>query len=249
MLKREPVYEMQEQVLDTKTLVNALAHPLQGRIFRGELAEVRSDRQVSVSGVELNAKHIIFAAGAGNESALKLCNVSGRHTQRRPLRQIMVKPMTQAIYGHGTSGGVKPRVTITSHPIGPGEFVWYLGGNIAEESAKLSEADALDFAKKEMSAIFPNVDWTKKEWATYSIDRAEPFDEGGRLPAGAFIQPRGINLFVWPTKMTLVPELSDQILAWVGAQHISPSLDFIAPPLPSAVIGQYPWEVAEWQKP
>ena len=249
ILKREPVYEMQEQVLDTQSLVEALARNLQGRIFRGELTDVHADGNVSVSGITMHAKRIVFAAGAGNEIALRFCQIAGRHTQRRPLRQFMVKPMSHALYGHGTSGGVKPRVTITSHPIGTGRYVWYLGGNIAEVSANMSETEALKFAQKEMSAIFPDVDWAEKEWASLAIDRAEPFDANGRLPAGAYIHPHGNNLFVWPTKMTLVPELSDQILDWVRRENISPSPETRAPTLPVPAVGEFPWNGAKWLKP
>lgn len=249
ILKREPVFEMQEQVLDAKSLVEALAKNLSGRIFHGELTEVKSDGQVSVSGIAMQAKHMIFAAGAGNEFALNLCNVTGRHTQRRPLRQFMVKTLSNALYGHGTSVGVKPRVTITSHPIGAGEYVWYLGGNIAESSVGMPENEALDFARSEMSAIFPDIDWRRKEWASFTIDRAEPFDESGRLPAGACIQAHGSNLFAWPTKMTLVPELSDQILEWIRVQELLPSAETETPALPVPIVGQYPWEGATWQKP
>ena len=248
MLKRGPVYELQEQVLNTKSLVTALANNLRGRIFRGDLAQIGDDGSMRVSGVAMSAKLVIFAAGAGNEFALTLMNAKGRLTQRRPLRQIMVKPMKQPIYGHGASDGVKPRVTITSHPTGAGEYVWYLGGNIAEATVGMSETETLNFARQEMSDIFPHVNWTEMEWATHVIDRAEAFDDAGRLPAGAYIYPRGNNLFAWPTKMTLVPELSDQILIWVAAQNISPSADTETPALPIPAIGKYPWEDATWRK-
>ena len=248
ILKREPVYEMQEQVLDTRSLVEALTRNLHGRVFRGELSEILNDGSVVVDGITMRGKRVIFAAGAGNEFALRLCNVTGRHTQCRPLRQFMVKAMPHAIYGHGTSGGVKPRVTITSHPIGVGEYVWYLGGNIAEASVGMPETEALIFARSEMSAIFPDVEWEQKEWASFAIDRAEPFDESGRLPSGACIQAHGNNLFAWPTKMTLAPELSDQILEWIRAQAISPSPETKTPALPVPTVGQYPWEGAAWRK-
>ena len=248
ILPREPVYEMQEKVLDSKSLVAALAENLQGRIFGGTPSAFLPDGRVMVSGIALQASAIIFAAGAGNETALTLLNVAGRKTQRRPLRQIMVKPLTQSLFGHGTSGGIKPRVTVTSHPIGEGEYVWYLGGNIAEVAAGLSEADALAFAKKEMAAIFPSVNWDQKRWATYAIDRAEPFDEDARLPAGAYVLPCGNGLVAWPTKMTLVPELSDKILGWIAARKIAPSPESAAPDLPPVEVGHYPWDVAEWHQ-
>ena len=248
VLTREPVFEMHEQVLDTKSLVIALAEDLQGRTFCGELSAISADGQLTVSGFNLRAQAAIFTAGAGNEDVFTLLGVQGIHTQRRPLRQIMVKPMPEALFGHGTSGGIKPRVTITSHPIGANEYVWYLGGNVAEVGAGLSEADALAFAKKEMSAIFPTVNWDQKLWATFAIDRAEPFDEEGKLPAGAYVQSRGNCLIAWPTKMTLVPDLSDRILDWVMQRKLSPSPETAKPALPDAEIGRYPWEIVTWRR-
>ena len=247
VLTREPVFEMHEQVLETKSLVIALAENLRGRIFCGELTAISADGELTVSDFNLRAQAAIFTAGAGNENVFTQLGVKGIHTQRRPLRQIMVKPMPQAIFGHGTSGGIKPRVTITSHPVGENEYVWYLGGNVAEVGAGLSETDALAFAKKEMAEIFPGINWDHKLWATFAIDRAEPFDEGGKLPAGAYVRSHGNCLISWPTKMTLVPDLSDKILDWVVKRKLVPSPETAKPSLPVAEIGRYPWESVAWR--
>jgi hypothetical protein len=202
---------------------------------------------VVVSGISLQAKIIIFTAGTGNEEALRLLNVKEQHTQRRPLRQIMVKPMPYALYGHGIVGQPKPRVTVTSHPLGNGHYVWYLGGNLAEEGAKLTEAEALHFAKKEMQDIFPHLDWEQKEWASWCGDRAEPFDASGRLPPGPCIQQRGKILIAWPTKLTFVPALSDRIFDRLQEIGVMPTPKTAPPDLPETEIGPYPWEEAAWQ--
>jgi glycine/D-amino acid oxidase-like deaminating enzyme len=235
---RGPVYEMQEKVLETKSLVAALAKTLQGRIFKGEATVFNN--QVTVNGAALTAKAIIFTAGAGNEAL-------SQKTQRRPLRQVMVKPMPEALYGHGIVGKPKPRVTITSHPDGKGSFIWYLGGNISEEGATLTEAETLAFAKKELQDIFPAIDWSQKEWATWHGERAEAFDPSGHLPAGPHIDVQGNTLIAWPTKMTFAPALADQIVGWLSQNNITPSVETPPPPLPAAEIGLYPWENATWQ--
>ena len=35
------------------------------------------------------------------------------------------------LYAHCLGGGPKPRITVTSHPAADGQWVWYLGGDIA----------------------------------------------------------------------------------------------------------------------
>jgi len=247
-LKRGPVYEMREKVLETKSLIAALTKNLQGRIFKGEAQELQPDGQVVVSGIPLRAQAIVFTAGAGNETALGLLRVRERHTQRRPLRQIMVKPMEDALYGHGIAGQPKPRVTVTSHPLRDNEYVWYLGGGVAEEGAKLPEAAALAFAKKEMQGIFPQLDWERKEWASLCVDRAEPFDAEGNLPPGPHIQQRGKILLAWPTKMTFVPALADAVFQRLQQNGVAPSSPTAPPALPEAETGLYPWETAAWQR-
>ncbi len=248
VLRRGPVYEMQEKVLEVKSLIAALAKNLQGRILKGAPQEILPDGQVAVAGIALQAQVIIFTAGTGNEMALKMLRVPELLTQRRPLRQIMVRPMPQALYGHGIVGAPKPRVTVTSHPDGTGGYVWYLGGNIAEQSAPLSKDEALHFAKKEMQEIFPAIDWSQKEWASWYGDRAEPLDSEGRLPSGPCIQQRGKVLIAWPAKLTFVPALADNIFSWLKKSGIQPSPVTPPPDLPAADIGLYPWEEASWQR-
>ncbi len=248
ILKRGPIYEMQEKVLDIKSLVSSLTEDLQGRTLKGEAEEILPDGQVVIGGQKFQAQAIIFTAGAGNEMALKLLNIKEQHTQRRPLRQIMVKPMPQALYGHGIVGKPKPRVTITSHPDNTGSYIWYLGGNIAEEGAKMTEAEAFSFAKKEMQEIFPDMDWDNKEWASWQGDRAEAFDSAGHLPTGPCIQQRGKILLAWPTKLTFVPALADSVFEWLQKSQIKPSPETTPPSLPAVEIGSYPWEEATWQR-
>lgn len=243
-----PVYEMQEKVLETKSLVTALVKNLQGRILKGEAAEISPDGQVTIDGNKIQTKAIIFTAGAGNETALRQLNIQTQRTQRRPLRQVMVKPMPQALYGHGIVGKPKPRVTITSHPDGKGSYIWYLGGNIAEAGAKLSEAKSIAFAKKEMKDIFPHIDWENKEWATWYGERAEAFDESGHMPASPRLYSSGKILFSWPTKMTFVPALADDVMRWIAENKITPTNETPPPVLPAAEIGPYPWEIATWVK-
>ncbi len=265
-LRRGPVYEMQECVLDVKSLITALAGLLDGRIFKGEPTALSADGRVTTGEKAFRAKMIIFAGGAGNETALKLLGVGARRTQRRPLRQIMVRPMPQALFGHGIAAGPKPRVTITSHPAHAGgtshpahaggtshpdgaeHYIWYLGGNIAERGAKMTNDDAIAFAQREMCAIFPTIDWRGKEWASHAVDRAEAFSDGAELAAGPRLQKYGNVLLVWPTKLTFAPSMADLVLAQLEKDDISPSSGTAAHDLPPVAMGRYPWEDAQWRK-
>ncbi|MDE2336788.1 MAG: FAD-dependent oxidoreductase [Alphaproteobacteria bacterium] len=248
VLKRDPVYEMQECVLDVKSLVAALAGNLEGRIFKGEATALSSGGRVTIGGKPFSAKTVIFAAGAGNETALKLLGADARRAQRRPLRQIMVRPMRQALYGHGITGEPKPRVTVTSHPDGTGNYIWYLGGNVAERGAKMTEDEALAFVKNEMRDIFPDIDWNDKQWASHAVDRAEAFSDGTQLAAGPQIQRYGSVLVAWPTKLTFAPLLADLVLAHVEENGRAPTPAAPPPDLPAVVIGAYPWEDATWRR-
>jgi hypothetical protein len=243
---RGPVYSLPEKVLDVRSLILALSRDLTGRIVEGEITDLMPNGDVRVSGQSLRAKYIVFAAGTGNERALEMLKINERLTQRRPLRQIMVRPLPYALFAHGIADYGLPRITVTSYSIGPCQYVWYLGGAVAEQAANLDAAAALRFAQQELKQIFPQIDWDDKEWASWYGDRAEAFNAKGELPAGPSVCQQGRVLLAWPAKLTLVPALSDSVL-----EHfldIAPSAKSPPPPLPSAGIGSYPWELASWHK-
>ena len=59
---------------------------------------------------------------------------------------------------------------------------------------------------------------------------------------------RGRILLAWPTKLTFAPALSDRVFDWLKDKDIRPVAKSDPPPLPSADIASYPWEVAKWKK-
>jgi glycine/D-amino acid oxidase-like deaminating enzyme len=241
------VYELPEKVLDVKSLVQSLARESGDTIFTGKVQEIFLDGRIRVSETLMQAQVIIFAAGTGNELPFEELGIQ-KMTQRRPLRQIMVKPLAHAIYGHGIADQPKPRVTITSHPLAGGEYVWYLGGDIAEKGVRMNHGEALQFAFKEMKTMFPLIDWNTKEWASWEGDRAEPFDQKNRLPAGPYVYERDALLVAWPAKLTFAPLLADNVLELLRSKGIKPQNTTGVPPLPRAEIGDYPWETVTWQK-
>lgn len=243
-----PVYELPEKVIDAKSLLAALTQHLKGRVLQGTVSELLPDGQAAVSGEALQAQLIVFAAGAGNEDALKLMRIKEQITQRRPLRQVMVKSLPYALYGHGITVSPKPRITITSYPVDYGEYIWYLGGSLAEQGAAMTGDETIAFAKKELAEIFPDVDWHEKEWATWMCDRAEPFSAKGDLPPGPALHQRGRVLLAWPSKLTFAPALADAVFDWMKDKDIRPAAKDAPPDFPPSPVAAFPWEEAEWKK-
>lgn len=248
-----PVYALPEKVLDAKSLIHAFMRHLTGRVFKGDVTEVMPDGQIAISGQVFSAQAVIFTAGLGNEEAFKMLNIKKQHSQQRPLRQVMVRPLPHALFGHGIVANPKPRTTITAHEmynddpaLSGTQYVWYLGGNIAEEGAKMDDAAAIAFAKSEMSDMFPDINWDEKEWATWHGVRAEPFSDDGHLPPGPHIEQRGKILVAWPVKMTFAPLLGDRISAFLIEKDIKPAVKTAPPDLPRADIANLPWEGATW---
>jgi glycine/D-amino acid oxidase-like deaminating enzyme len=245
---RGPVYSLPEKVLDVRSLVTALAGNLKGRLFRGRLDRLSANGEVVVSGEELRAQFIVFTAGVGNETALAALGSKGERAQRRPLRQVMVRPLQSALFGHGIGLGNIPRVTVTSHHGPSGELVWYLGGAVAEQGAAMDEVPALQHARRELRQIFPALAWDDMEWATWHGDRAEPFDAHGSLPPGPHVEQQERAIIGWPTKLTFAPALADRVRDLLRKSSAQRSPRSEPPPLPVAEIGRYPWETAQWRK-
>lgn len=242
-----PVYELPEKVVDTKSLLQALIKPLGGRLFKGEATRLAPDASLTVAGKPVRAQAVISAAGIGNETTLKLLGEKGTLTQRRPVHQIMVKTLPEALYGHVlAAGSERPRATVTSHPAAGGGYVWYLGGAVAEKSVGHDAAWAITFACEEMQKLFPHIDWKTKDWATCAVDRGES-ENGGKLPNGPHVHTCGKVLIAWPAKLTFAPALSDRVEAWLKDSGISPLPGLALPDLPPAEIGAYPWETAQWR--
>ncbi len=248
-----PVYRLPEVVMDAKSLTVALAKPLAGRILRGAVAGVLPDGQVAFShdgrDIAVQAQLVVSTAGLGNEEVLKLLKVGKTLTQRRPLRQIMVRALDEPLFGHGIVGSPKPRLTVTAARDGAsGGYVWYLGGALAENAASLDDGAAIELAAKELADVFPHIDWSQKEFATWYGERAEPANPDGQLPAGPTVQQRGRVVIAWPTKLTFAPLLADQVQAVVQRHAIKPYYPLPALDWPQAQAGAPPWEDCQWHR-
>lgn len=244
-----PVFVLPEKVVDVASLVEVLSTPHILSIREGSVESLSQDGYVVVSGVKISTRAVICAAGLGNEELLTLMNVGDNATQRRPLRQFMVKTMPFPLYGHGITASYRPRVTVTSYPLSSGGYLWYLGGGLADDTISLKDDEAISFAKKEMMSIFDHLNWDAQHWSTWYGVRAEARSQNGRLPSGPVVQEYGNAMFVWPTKLTLAPLLGDYVLARLAAKGIEPRnfrqrAASVNLPLPRLAV--CPWDRAAW---
>ena len=244
------VYRLEEPVLATKTVLNALRGS--ETHFSTSVQLVREGERVTEvrlsdgAQVNIRPRASVFTSGEGNEwFAEQLGFEKSKVAQRRPLRMFLARGLPHRLFAHCLVPEPKPRITVTTHPL-EGEHVWYLGGNIAEKAVGMSKADSLRWARREMTDIFPWLDWKKVRWAIHDVDRAEPA-ANKLLPGGPTLTTVGNAALAWPTKLALAPALTLQVLRWLEQQKISPSGKGTTLPLPVAEPARYPWEeVREW---
>jgi glycerol-3-phosphate dehydrogenase len=256
------VYRLKEVVVDTLSLVEALFKPLKDSSLKGEVKNFTYDdnkiNQVLLSvgeqQVTLESSFYVFTAGTGNEELRDKLNLTEKvKTQRRPLKQILVSPAPFDLFAHCITTDPRPRATITTHYKSDGTRVWYMGGLVGVYGVDKSDEEALKFAKKEITSLFPNVDWSKAEWAVLPVDRAEPKVESGFLPDGPqSAEVLGNGLFLWPTKMTFAPAVGAEAEKWLKSKEITLKNGNEAkilenyPDLPRAVLGENPWDSVNW---
>ena len=217
---RGQVYQLDEPVLDTSTLIRALAEPQRSAISHCDFATLNFEKKNEA--IELNwqdngqqfgviAKQLVLCAGEGNEDLLSKLGKNEPRMQRRPLNMLMLRGMAEPLFAHCLGSGTVPRITITSHLDEKG-WVWYLGGQLAEEGVQRSDQEQIKVAKQEMQTLLPWLDYSHCEWATLRVNRAEPLQPGVKRPDSAFVQHQKNITTVWPTKLALSPLAADMVL-------------------------------------
>lgn len=242
------VYRLAELVVDVPSLIERLAELAQDGLLAaqsiepliedGEMIGLRIDDR------EIHAQRIVFSAGAGNAELLASAGISVPAQQLRPLHMVMVKgPTLKPLYAHCLGGGPKPRITVTTHPAANGEWVWYLGGDIAEaEGVAREPAEQIAVARKELGNLLPWIDLSQAQWATLRVNRAEPAQSGLVRPDNAFVADQGRLLVGWPTKLALAPDFSDRVLMALEQDGIQPGNPPALPPLPRPPLAKTAWE-------
>jgi glycerol-3-phosphate dehydrogenase len=230
------VYALDEMVIDVASLVRELVKENQDAVYKIEpLAEdgVMLDAvgnlesaTVYMAGkpLHITAQHFVFAAGAGNEVILKKLKTKEVAMQRRPLHMVLAKmPFDHKLYAHCLGFGPRPRITITSHPTQDGKIVWYLGGQLAEDGVGRDRDQQIKAAREELNSLFPWLDFVAAEFATFTIDRAEPLQKSGLKPETSYTKVIGNMTIAWPTKLALAPKLAAEISDYFTSKKLQPA--------------------------
>jgi glycerol-3-phosphate dehydrogenase len=230
------VYTLDETIIDMPMLLRELMIPHQDVIFKidpmdeKQLELDENDRLISfniqatpLQALRVNAQKFIFTAGSGNELLLKKLKRHKVYAQRRALHMVIVKhDYTHALYAHCLGLGATPRITITTHRARDGKTIWYLGGQIAEEGVKLSADEQIRIAKNELKELFPWLDFSNAEFASFYVDRAENMQPNAARPDSCYVQEIENILIAWPTKLAFAPLLAAEILQLLTKANIKP---------------------------
>ena len=242
------VYRLAELVLDVPSLISRLTTLAGDSLLAGQtITPLREDGELvglCVDGRDIRARRVVLSAGRGNADLLADLGVEQPRQQLRPLHMVLVKGRgLKPLYAHCLGGGPKPRITVTSHPAADGQWVWYLGGDIAEaDGVARDEAAQIRAAQKELGELLPWVDQSATRWATLRVDRAEPAQSGLVRPDNAFLAEQGRLLVGWPTKLALSPDLADRVLTKLARDGICPDTHAPLPALPCPPVAQPAWE-------
>lgn len=242
------VYRLAELVIDVPSLLANLAQLAGDSLLAGEHIEPLHEADalvgLRVDGREIRAQRVVLSAGGGTEALLHALGLEQPAMQRRPLHMVLAKgPNLKPLYAHCLGGGPKPRVTVTTHPAADGQWVWYLGGDLAEADGVAREPAAqIAAAQQEIAGLLPWVDQTQVRWATLRVERAEPAQSGLVRPDNAFLAEQQGLLVGWPTKLALAPDFADRVLASFERDAIRPLAKADLTDLPRPPLGVPAWE-------
>lgn len=223
------VYRLDEQVIDSAGMLEALAGPHRVRCLRLDIdgeVEFAWSQAGRVDGVRLKhpegerlefpARHVIFTAGAGNAVLRRRVGLPGDSMQRRPLHMVMARGELPTLFGHCIDGA-HTRVTVTTVNDAAGRTVWQVGGQVSENGVSMNEHKVIAHAYGELTSVLPGVSFSGVEWSTYRIDRAEGRTPDGGRPADAQVLVEGNVITVWPTKLALAPHAAMLVRSHLGS--------------------------------
>jgi len=219
------VARLDEQVLEPESLLADLADQHEERILRidaehGVEFDIRSPGKVRLirlinpetgEPMDLFPRRIVLTAGIGNATLRRALGLAGRRMQKRPLHMVLARGDLPALNGHCVDG-MHTRATITTTRDYADRPIWQVGGQIAEDGAKMDGQALIRHARGELEAILPGVSLEGIEWATYRVDRAEAATRGGLRPVNARAVREGNVISAWPSKMVLIPQLARRVM-------------------------------------
>lgn len=240
------VWSMAEPVIDTVSVLEALAKKNIGHVRRVAKAEFRG-AEVVLDGQAVRPGAVVLAAGAGNEGLLAAMGDAPGRMQRRPLTMAMLRGGLPDLWAHCVVGG-KTHLTVTTARDRAGRAVWQVGGEIAERGAHATDLAAFRAeAIAEIRKFFPGLPATGLEIATYPAVRAEAATAGARRPSGVHVEKvrdNPLTLVAWPTKLALAPLLADELVAQLGKPQGRFDQELSKGPVPA--VATPPWEEASW---
>ena len=229
------LYKLPDFVIDTMSLLKKLVSTTKDRLFsltdcdykfHPEDQTLKQQLQIKVNDktVNIQADLFIFCAGEGNRELISKAALNNIEAQARPLHMVYLrKSNLPKIYVHciGNDFNLNPSVTVTSHEAQNGDFIWYLGGDIAESGINKSKHEQIDAAQKLIGNTFPWLNLSNAQWESFYINRSEANVHSNFRPDDAVVKEEKNILVAWPTKLTLVPSLADKVLEYAANMRTS----------------------------
>ena len=258
-----PLYELKDIVLDVPSLLHCLSTRYQQdiKLFDPARLQCMTDTDGGIPELHyhhagedyiLRAKRYLICSGEGSAGLLQKIFPDNRlpgqlQMQLRPLQMSIVKhDFPEPVYVHCVADQLTatPELTITTHPCRDGKFAWYLGGELAESGVKRSPAEQNQTALARLRELFPWLDFSTATCESFFINRAEALTPNGKRPESASIHAHKNLLLCWPSKLTLSPNLGQQVIERFQQDEIkagsADQSDLTHWPFPG--IAQAPWE-------
>lgn len=249
---RGTIYRLDEPIVEVASVLKALADRYREAIVLCQGPAVPSgDGAITLHHPQRAALVIrpdctVFAAGAGNAM------LSWATLQLRPLHMVLARGpgLPGHLYAHCAGASNVPRLTVTTHYDANGRLIWYLGGGLAEQGVQRDRAEQIRAARRELAVLLPWAEWSRVEFATFTVKRAEAWQASGTRPAGPGLFRDGRMIAVWPTKLSLAPLLAEQVeqvLRKLVPRPRVANLKLLAD-WPRPEVAVYPWdrEDLEW---
>lgn len=255
-----PLYQLSDIVLDIPSLLKVLSQPHRDRIHKidWDHAQLQTIKTGDIAcllintpelSFEIRARRYIISCGEGTYPLLEQQGLKQVEMQLRPLQMVMVKHhYSNPVYVHCIADqlSITPALTITTHQCQDGSWIWYLGGELAESGAALKKPELITAAKTKIKELFPWCDLADSQWDSFTINRAEAKQKAGNRPDNTFVKTVNNFLVCWPTKLTLAPNLANEVISLLHTQGVKPSAhsqsDITLSVLPFPGIATTPWD-------
>jgi glycine/D-amino acid oxidase-like deaminating enzyme len=208
------LYQLHEPVIDVASVLQSLLAINQGYVFQADVQLAQQEggfKLVLNKRQRVNAANIVLTAGMGNQELLDEFD-TGIKMQQRPLHMLVVEhDYPHPVFAHCVDKSSTPLITITSYPRENNRYVWYVGGQIAEEGVALTHEQQINKGKSLLNKLLPWVKLDNASWHSFKVVRAEAKNNNLLRPTSCYAK-RVANLIVaWPTKLALAPLLADNI--------------------------------------